>query len=160
MENTWRPHSLFIRSFSVGSMLSSEQSTCFGASAFKGSHHQKSVPSSSPLAPDCYLAFRWGLAAPMGSYECACQQECIGGNRGRWRMVRSCCCYSLCVKMSSLIQPPPLPLPKPSLCLLSLFVSEMIPSVMSKATLSYPCCLGNQRWERQRLKAFMGVWSW
>lgn len=43
-------------------------------------------------------------------------------------------------------------LPQPSLCLLSLFVSEMIPSVMSKATLSYSCCLGNQRAERQRLK--------
>lgn len=67
----------------------------------------------------------------------------------------------LCVKMSPLIQQPtphlhPTPpyssLPQPSLCLLSLFVSEMIPSVMSKATLSYSCCLGNQCAERQRLK--------
>lgn len=44
------------------------------------------------------------------------------------------------------------PTPQPSLRLLSLFVSEMIPSVMSKATLSYSCCLGNRRAERQRLK--------
>lgn len=64
----------------------------------------------------------------------------------------------LCVKMSPLIQhtTPAAPryssLPQPSLCLLSLFVSEMIPSVMSKATLSYSCCLGNQCAERQRLK--------
>lgn len=70
-----------------------------------------------------------------------------------WRMV-SVALFPLCVKMSPLIQRTPLLLPpnQPSLCLLSLFVSEMIPSVMSKATLSYSCCLGNQRAERQRLK--------
>lgn len=43
------------------------------------------TPLFGPL-PDCYLAFRWRLAAPLGEHECACQQEFIGGNRGRWRM--------------------------------------------------------------------------
>lgn len=124
--------------------------------SLEGQSSSEIRPLRSPLAIDCYLALQWRLAVPLGRHECACQQECIGGNRGRWRMVSSCCCcFFLCVKMSPLIQPPPLPLPQPSLCLLSLFVSEMIPSVMSKATLSYSCCLGNQRWERQRLKAFM-----
>lgn len=113
--------------------------------SLEGQSSSEICPLRSPLATDCYLALQWRLAVPLGRHECACQQECIGGNRGRWRMVSSCCCFSLCVKMSPLIQPPPLPLPQPSLCLLSLFVSEMIPSVMSKATLSYSCCLGNQR---------------
>lgn len=72
-----------------------------------------------------------------------------------WRMVSvALLLFPPCVKMSPLIQQTPhaLPTPQPSLRLLSLFVSEMIPSVMSKATLSYSCCLGNQRAERQRLK--------
>lgn len=155
MENTWRPHSLFISGFSWCDAKQREH-LVWSHTALKGSLHQKAVPLRSPLATDCYLAFQWRLAVPSGEQECACQQECIGGNRGRWRMVSSCCrCVSLCVKMSPLIQPPPLPLSEPSLCLLSLFVSEMIPSVMSKATLSYSCCLGNQHWARQRLKAFM-----
>lgn len=73
------------------------------------------------------------------------------------RRCHCCCCVSLCVKMSPLIQPPPLPFPEPFLCLLSLFVSEMIPSVMSKATLSYSCCLGNQRRADNDLKPLQGL---
>lgn len=81
-----------------------------------------------------------------------------------WRMVSAALFPPLCENESinsahHLHLHPPTPLhlpcsslPQPSLCLLSLFVSEMIPSVMSKATLSYSCCLGNQRAERQRLK--------
>lgn len=72
--------------FLVGATLSSESTLVFGASALKGSHHQKSVPLQSPLATDCYLAFQWRLAVPLGRHECACQQECIGGSGGRWRM--------------------------------------------------------------------------
>lgn len=43
-------------------------------------------PLRFPLAPDCYLAFQWRLAAPPGRHKCACQQEPIGANRGRWWM--------------------------------------------------------------------------
>lgn len=144
METTWRPHSLFISGFSWCDAQRREYLVC--SRSLEGQPSSEICPLQSPLAADCYLAYQWRLAVPLGRQECACQQECIEGNRGRWRMVSSCCCcVSLCVKMSPLIQPPPLRLPEPSLCLLSLFVSEMIPSVMSKATLSYSCCLGNQR---------------
>lgn len=155
MENTWRPHSLYISGFSWCN--AQQRESLVQSLSLEGQSSSEICPLQFPLASDCYLAFQWRLALPLGMHGCACQQECIGSNRGRWRMVSSCCCccFSLCVKMSPLIQPPPLPLPQPSLCLLSLFVSEMIPSVMSKATLSYSCCLGNQHWERQRLKASM-----
>lgn len=144
MENTC-PHSLLISGLRWCDAQQREY--LFWSLILEGQLSSEVRPLLFPLAPDCYLAFQWRLAIPLGRHECACQQEFIGGNRGRWRMVSSCCCFSLCVKMSPLIQPPPLSLPKPSLCLLSLFVSEMIPSVMSKATLSYSCCLGNQRRE-------------
>ena len=42
--------------------------------------------------------------------------------------------------------------PQASLCLLSLFVSEMIPSVTSKGTLSYSCCRGNRAAARERAR--------
>ncbi len=154
MENTWRPHSLFISGFRW--CYARQREHLVWSLSLEGQSSLEICPLQFSLAPDCCLAFQWRRAVPLGRHECACQQECIGGNRGRWRMDGGwcCCCFSLCVKMSPLIQPPPLPLPQPSLRLLSLFVSEMIPSVMSKATLSYSCCLGNQQWERQRLKAF------
>lgn len=94
---------------------------------------------SLPTVPThCYLAFRWRLAAPLGSHECFCQRNRMEVMERR--RTGTGCCFSLCVKMRPLIQLPLLS----SLCLLSLFVSEMIPSVMSKATLSYSCCRGNQ----------------
>lgn len=102
---------------------------CFGSPILRASHqhrhHWRSVPSGPLLfgsLPDCYLAFRWRLAAPLGEHECACQQEFIGGNRGRWRMdgwwmvsVVLQLFSPLCVRMSPLIQsatsaaPPHLP---------------------------------------------------
>lgn len=159
MENTWRPCSLFISGFRWH-----DARARFWSRSLEGQPSSDFCPLWSPPATDCYLACQWRLAVPLGKSECACQQECIEGNGGRWKMVssrhcrrRRCCCVSLSVKMSPLIQPPPLPLPEPSLRLLSLFVSEMIPSVMSKATLSYPCCQGNRRRARQRLKAVCSV---
>lgn len=121
------------------------------------------VSPAVPLAADCYLALHWRLPIPPGRQECACQQECIWGNGARWRMVRSfCCCFPPLCENESINSTPATPIPPPppphprsqsSLCLLSVFVSKMIPSVMSKATLSYSYCLGNQCWERQWLKA-------
>lgn len=58
-----------------------------------------------PLAPDCYLAFQWRLAAPPGGRECACQQEFMVG---RWRMV-GCAVPPLWENDSINSRPPPAP---------------------------------------------------
>lgn len=58
----------------------------FWSLSLGGQSSSQICPLQSPLATDCYLATQWRLPAPLGRRECACQQECIGGNRGRWRM--------------------------------------------------------------------------
>lgn len=157
MENTWRPCSSFISGFSRCCHARRREHLVFEPQPWRA----VIIRNLSPPVPTCpWLLFSFPMEAGCSQGKAwVCLPAGMHWRQQRkmedgWRMVSSCCCFSLCVKMSPLIQPPPMPLPQPSLRLLSLFVSEMIPSVMSKATLSYSCCLGNQRRERQRLKAF------
>lgn len=152
MENTC-PHSLLISGLRCCTARQWEY-LCWSL-ILEGQLSSEVQPLQFPLAHDCYLDFQWRLAVPLGRHECACQQEFIGGNRGRWRMVSSCCCFSLCVKMSPLIQPPsPFSPPSPPCaCCLCLLVRWFLLSCQRQ---HYHILVAwETSAERQRLKTLM-----
>lgn len=137
-----------------GMLLS--QSSGFGASHQESHRHSEICHILSPLPTDCYLAFPKEAGCSSG------EGMSVPAGRNTWKQWKKmedavlAAAFALCENEPINSAPLPfpfLPLPRPSSpCLLSLFVSEMIPSVMSKATLSYSCCRGNQHRERPRLK--------